>query len=77
MNRYIEAFRALELDDPRGYIHMHVLDKRSRDIALRCVIFGQRQSAVAKTYGLSDSRIHQILNKTLRNLIWLHTGVRQ
>ena len=72
MNRYIEAFRALELADPSAYIKAYAPDMRSMDIVLRCVAHGQRQCDVAKAYGLSRSRIHQILNMTLRKLIWLH-----
>ncbi len=72
MNRYIEAFRALELADPSAYIHEYAPDTRSRDIVLLCVALGQRQCDVAKAYGLSRSRIHQILNMTLRKLVRLH-----
>ena len=72
INRNIEAFRALELDDPGAYIDTYTFDMRSRDIVLRCMVHGQRQSDIARAYGLSPNRIHQILNKTLRNLVWLH-----
>ena len=77
MNRYIEAFRALELADPSAYIDSYAPDMRSRDIVLRCMVHGQRQSDIARAYGLSPNRIHQILNKTLRNLVWLHKAVRR
>ena len=72
MNRYIEAFRALELADPSAYIKTYAPDMRSMDIVLRCVAHGERQSDIARSYGLSPNRIHQILNMTLRKLIWLH-----
>ena len=72
VNRNIEAFRALELADPGAYIREYAPDKRSRDIVLRCMVHGQRQSDIARAYGLSRSRIHQILNMTLRKLVRLH-----
>jgi len=72
VNRNIEAFRALELADPGAYIREYAPDKRSRDIVLRCMVHGQRQSDIARAYGLSRSRIHQILNMTLRKLFRLH-----
>jgi hypothetical protein len=72
MNRYIEAFQALELADPSAYIKAYAPDMRSKDIVLRIMAQGQRQCDVARAYGLSGSRIHQILNMTLRKLIWLH-----
>ena len=74
VNRNIEAFRALELADPGAYIREYAPDKRSRDIVFLCVVHGQRQCDVAKAYGLSGSRIHQILNMTLRKLVRLHKG---
>ncbi len=73
-NRYVQAFLALDLADPNAYIDAHVPDQRSKDIVLRIMAQGQQQSEVARDYGLSPSRIHQTLNKTLRHLVWLHTG---
>ena len=73
-NRYVQAFLALDLADPNAYIDAHVPDQRSKDIVLRIMAQGQRQSEVARDYGLSPSRIHQTLNKTLRHLVWRHTG---
>ena len=73
-NRYVQAFLALDLTDPNAYIDAHVPDQRSKDIVLRIMAQGQRQSEVARDYGLSPSRIHQTLNKTLRHLVWRHTG---
>ena len=72
MNRNIEAFRALNLADPGAYIREYAPDRRSRDVVFLCMVLGQRQCDVAKAYGLSSSRIHQILNKTLRKLVWLY-----
>ena len=73
-NRYVQAFLALDLADPNAYIDAHVPDQRSKDIVLRIMAQGQRQCDVAKAYGLSGSRIHQILNMTLRKLVRLHKG---
>ena len=73
-NRYVQAFLALDLADPNAYIDAHVPDQRSKDIVLRIMAQGQRQCDVAKAYGLSDSRIHQILNVTLRKLVRLYKG---
>ena len=55
-----------------GHIDTYTPDMRSRDIVLRCMVHGQRQSDIARDYGLSRSRIHQILNMTLRKLVRLH-----
>ena len=73
-NRYVQAFLALDLTDPNAYIDAYAPDMRSRDIVLRIMAQGQRQCDVAKAYGLSRSRIHQILNMTLRKLVRLHKG---
>ena len=73
-NRYVQAFLALDLADPNAYIDAYAPDMRSKDIVLRIMAQGQRQSEVARDYGLSPSRIHQTLNKTLRHLVWRHTG---
>jgi|DEB19_MinimDraft_3_1074340.scaffolds.fasta_scaffold421824_1 hypothetical protein len=73
-NRYVQAFLALDLTDPNAYINAYAPDMRSRDIVLRIMAQGQRQCDVAKAYGLSGSRIHQILNMTLRKLVRLHKG---
>ena len=71
-NRNVQAFLALDLADPNAYIDAYAPDMRSKDIVLRIMALGQRQCDVAKAYGLSDSRIHQILNVTLRKLVRLH-----
>ena len=73
-NRNVQAFLALDLADPNAYIDAYAPDMRSKDIVLRIMAQGQRQCDVAKAYGLSDSRIHQILNVTLRKLVRLHKG---
>ena len=73
-NRYVQAFLALDLADPNAYIDAHVPDQRSKDIVLRIMAQGQRQSEVARYYDLSPNIIHQVLNKTLRHLVWRHTG---
>jgi hypothetical protein len=73
-NRYVQAFLALDLADPNAYIGAYAPDMRSKDIVLRIMAQGQRQCDVARAYGLSDSRIHQILNATLRKLVRLHKG---
>jgi hypothetical protein len=73
-NRYVQAFLALDLADPNAYIGAYAPDMRSKDIVLRIMAQGQRQCDVAKAYGLSGSRIHQILNVTLRKLVRLHKG---
>ena len=73
-NRNVQAFLALDLADPNAYIGAYAPDMRSKDIVLRIMAQGQRQCDVAKAYGLSDSRIHQILNVTLRTLVRLHKG---
>jgi len=73
-NRYVQAFLALDLADPNAYIDAHVPDQRSKGIVLRIMAQGQRQCDVARAYGLSSSRIHQILNVTLRKLVLLYKG---
>ena len=73
-NRYVQAFLALDLADPNAYIDAYAPDMRSKNIVLRIMAQGQRQCDVAKAYDLSRSRIHQILNVTLRKLVRLHKG---
>ena len=73
-NRNVQAFLALDLADPNAYIGAYAPDMRSKDIVLRIMAQGQRQSEVARYYDLSPNRIHQVLNKTLRHLVWRHTG---